>query len=227
MAKRKKEIETDLCDSPVVIALDPGGTTGWSIMQVHPESLIDPQCPILSNIDYWQHGQFTGNENRQAKEAAELIEQWPGAAVVIEDFILRKFLQDRDLLAPVRITARVEYALYLRGQSFFKQQPSEAKGVATDDRLKAWKLYRSEGAEQHARDADRHAITWLRKAKERSVIRSYSWPHLYGVGMDYGPDEGWGDDVQSEEDGAPVELLKPGGNSNALALNPAELAAIG
>lgn len=182
----KEEIE--LCSSPVIVALDPGGTTGWSILKVHPVALLDPEFAILSNIEFNVSGQFTGSENGQAKSCLDLIAEWPGAAVVVESFILRKFSSDEDLLSPVRLTAKLEYGLWLLDRTCFKQQPSEAKSTATDDRLKAWGLYRSEGGEQHARDAVRHNITWFRKCKQKAALRAYSWPHLYGEGAEFGPD---------------------------------------
>jgi hypothetical protein len=32
----------------------------------------------------------------------------------------------------------------------------------------------------HARDADRHAILFLRKAKTKRAFRELAWPHLFG-----------------------------------------------
>lgn len=182
---RRKTTEVDLCDSPVVISFDPGGTTGWSIFQCHPESLIQNDVRVLDNIDYWKMGQFSGLENKQATECFELVKSWPGCAVVIEDFILRKMSKDEDLLAPVRLIAKIELLLWQEGIRSFRQQPSEAKTTATDERLKSWGLYVP--GEEHARDASRHSITWLRKTKEKAKLRVYSWPHLYGIGMEYGP----------------------------------------
>lgn len=183
----RKDAEMDLCDSPVVIAIDPGGTTGWAILQVHPESLFDPEVRILDNVDWWKSGQFTGSEDQQAKDICDLFFSWPGAAMVVEDFILRKMSKDRELLSPVRITAKVEHSLWLRKSSYFLQAPSEAKTTATDERLKSWGLHRP--GEEHARDATRHAITFMRKAKERTRLRMYAWQHLYAPGGEYATPE--------------------------------------
>lgn len=159
-------------------------------MQVHPDALSDPEIKILDNIDHWDHGQYRGSEEGQAYKILKLVESWPGAVVVIEDFILRKFVKDRDLLAPVRVTAMVHCLLWKLGISTFRQQPAEAKTTATDERLKLWKLYRSEGGEQHARDADRHAITFLRKCKEREKLRCESWKYIYGEYIQPAPTNG-------------------------------------
>lgn len=230
---------SSLCSSAVIVAVDPGSTTGWAVWQVHPEALSDPEVMILDNIQYWAHGQTdcgakrgnsgsspaqsaveileeeagdllggqslpldddepfaiqgadslgisTTGESAGASELLHLVDGWPGAAIVVEDFILRKFDQGRDILAPVRVMEKFEFGLWVLGRDgqSFRQQPSMAKTTVTDDRLKAWRLYRREGGMNHARDADRHAITFLRRCsqgKAGRLLREQAWPHLYGT----------------------------------------------
>lgn len=242
-----------LCGSAVVIAIDPGGTTGWAVWQVHPEALSDPEVMILDNVQYWEHGETdcgsksgnagdssakstveiiedeagqlmggdsidevdfaeqkanaiqgsdvlgisTTGEAAGASELLALVDGWPGAAVVMEDFILRKFDQGRDILSPVRVMEKIEFGLWVLGRDkqAFRQQPSLAKTTATDERLQSWGFYRRDGGLKHARDADRHAITFLRRCsqgKAGRLLREQAWPHLYGViqtkdGPVYGP----------------------------------------
>lgn len=241
-----------LCSSAVVIAIDPGSTTGWAVWQVHPEALSDPKIKILDNIQYWEHGEVdcgarrgnagtsaapssieileveagqllggdriedptfdsevapiqgsdvlgisTTGESAGASELLHLAEIWPGAATVIEDFILRKFDQGRDILAPVRVMEKFEFGMWVLGRDkqCFRQQPSMAKTTVTDERLRSWGLYRRDGGLRHARDADRHAITFLRRCsqgKAGRLLREQAWPHLYGImqtkdGPVYGP----------------------------------------
>lgn len=182
--KTRKARDVVLADAPVLVSVDPGGTTGWSVISVHPESLAYPDIPILNNIEHWSHGQIVGDENDQAAEILGLIDTWPGCAVLFEDFILRTSVTSREVLSPVRITARVEFGLYLSAQPvpFFRQLPSEAKSIATDERLKMWGFYERSGGMQHARDADRHGLTWLRKCKGSEVMRRSCWPHLFASG---------------------------------------------
>lgn|SRR6185295_7609768 len=199
----------EMSDSAVSMWFDPGETTGWSIMQVHPEALADPTIKILENIESWSHGQIDcgatrGNAGVSAAEASEdefgngvsisgeaagvhecleLVDVWPGTMVGIEDFVVRRYDQSRAFLSPVRVTAGIDYGLYLRFMSSFRQQPSEAKTTVTDARLKAWNFYRSEGSQVHARDADRHNLTFLRKCKSGEkgrALRAQAWPHLFG-----------------------------------------------
>jgi hypothetical protein len=166
-------------------------------MSVLWRSLTDPDTPILDNIYHWTSGQVGGDENDQADEIAELICAWPGALIGIESFDLRQFRKDKDLLSPVRLGAKFEWAAVRGGGAGQKaeappavvvwQTPSLAMSTATDDALKAWGLYRREGGEVHARDATRHAITFYRRCKagihgsksaesKAMSLRARAWP---------------------------------------------------
>lgn len=202
----------DLSPLAIIIALDPGGTTGWSLMGVRPEALHNPKEKILDNIVVFKHGQVDcgstkGNLGTNSARAADrashegvstsgeaagvndlisLIRSWPSACILIEDFIVRQYNQSRDFLSPVRITAALGQSLWWDRRAYFVQQPAEAKTTATDERLKRWGMYSSAGGMNHARDADRHAITFLRKAKAdrgkgKAVppIRERAWPYLF------------------------------------------------
>lgn len=195
-----------------VLALDPGGTTGWSVMSFHAVALFDPEVPVLENIEFWQHGQIdcgtlkgnrgtsgvgdiedgvsTHGEAAGVNEIISLIRAWPGAAVVIEDFIIRQTNQSRDFLSPVRITAAINQYMYNQKRHMYYQQPALAKTAATDDRLKLWKLYDRSGGLNHARDADRHAITFANRVKQNAgkgkranksdLHLPLVFPHIYG-----------------------------------------------
>lgn len=186
-----------------VIALDPGGTTGWSVMSVHPDSLVENEVSIIENIQYWTHGQTdcgatkgnlgsskhigisTSGEAAGVAELVGLLRAWPGAAVVIEDFVIRQFNQDRDFLAPVRITGALSQWLWQLSRDYYVQQPAFAKTTATDVRLKQWGIYNQSGGMVHARDADRHAITFLRQCKMDPAFRIRAFKHVFGPGEPY------------------------------------------
>lgn len=185
-------------DAATIIAIDPGGTTGWALISVHPEALTDPSAKVLDNIHIHQHGEVdcgshrgnlgtslhsgisTDGEFSGVYDLAKFINGWPSAAVVIEDFVLRTQRMDRELLSPVRVTSALGYCLWRKGRDYHVQSPADAKRVCTDERLKEWRMYDPYGSLRHARDADRHAILFLRKAKQSKRFRSEAWPHLYG-----------------------------------------------
>lgn len=164
----EKLADLDVEDMYVSAAFDPGGTTGWAVFGVHLDAIIDPECRILDNIEFWSAGQFFGPEKKQAKEMWELVEQWPTAHIVMEDFVLRKFSSARELLSPVRLTARFEGWMDANkdDRPIIKQQGSLAMTHVTDDRLKRMGLYPPLSGLEHARDAVRHNLTWLKRAKK-------------------------------------------------------------
>lgn len=188
-------------DHLTVVGVDPGGTTGVSVMKIRYCDLVNPKVPIQSAISGWMHGQvdcgsMSGNAADSATamgglgvsetgEAAgtaileNIIRQCAVSptAVVIEDFIPREFNQTRDFLSPVRITARLDQLLWeLRAATTHRQQPSEAKTTCTDDRLQQWGFYEGGHADRHARDADRHAILFFRKLRARGARLKAAYP---------------------------------------------------
>lgn len=173
-----------------ILALDPGGTTGWSLIVLKRELLgrnvfDQPLEMILKSKMKWDHGEI---DCRQSEDVAvyqirKLIDEWPSAAIVVEDFILRtqRREQSRELLSPVRITAKIEHHLWLCQRKMFLQQPAMAKRL-TDERLKALGVYTRDGGLQHARDADRHVVMFIRRCMDGTkgvVLQQNSWPHIF------------------------------------------------
>lgn len=184
----------EFLDAPTVVSFDMGGMTGWSAWEVHPEALTDPTVKILDNVEHHTWGEIDSRgpdaEVSCAKEALEIVRGFPGCAVLMEDFILQMYSKGRDLLTPVRLNAMLDFALEVNlGVTVtHRQMASEAKATVTDARLKLWGFYTSAGGQEHARDADRHAILFLRKAKDpkRGALRRAAWwPHIYGIGAPY------------------------------------------
>lgn len=188
-------------DHLTVVGVDPGGTTGLSIMKIKHSDLVDPNKPLHSAVFGWMHGQIDcGSQSGNAAESAtamgglgvsetgeaagvaiieHIIRQAAVSptAVVIEDFIPREFNQTRDFLSPVRITARLDQLLWeLRATTQHRQQPSEAKTTCTDDRLQKWGFLTGGHADRHARDADRHALLFLRKLRARGSKLKDAYP---------------------------------------------------
>jgi len=146
-----------------VISLDPGGTTGWSIFSVHPIAMNgDPDIPPLINVEWWTAGEFTGNQDSQCDEIVEMLREWPYARLVTEDFKLRQLNAELD---PVEINAILRHVM--RPRYFVLQSASLAMGTLPDDRQKELGLWIP--GKQHARDAVKHNVTFIKRRKAAEV----------------------------------------------------------
>lgn len=136
---------------------------------------------LLDNIAWWHAEQYSGGEDCQVDLLVQAVSGWNGPAtpIVMESFKLRTYRMDDELLSPVRVAAKAEYAirrLAISGREaehvqrrLVWQQPSLAMGVCSDERLQVWwdgKFYNGTRGAPHARDAVRHALTFLRREKE-------------------------------------------------------------
>lgn len=163
---------------PRVFAVDPGESTGWACIWWDPAVLWDPTQSIVRSHVAWRAGTISNaSENEQAAFVLRHLRKYgsgsEGAAVVLEQFILRKMVSsDPVLLSPVRLNAMLDFSLWRglrvhggesRRWSASYQSPSDAKNICTDARLKDWLMYAP--GPDHARDATRHAALHLRKLR--------------------------------------------------------------
>jgi len=106
----------------------------------------------------------------------------------VEDFILRPERKEksRELLSPVRLTAKLETYLWRSGRVMFLQQAAQAKTTVTNERLALWKCSATDGLTDHARDADRHALLFLRRCLGPAGVglKRAGWPHIYAQDQD-------------------------------------------
>lgn len=147
---------------------------------------------IVDNIVFWSAGQFIGRRDQQVDAMLGLVEAWPVVAPIgNEDFTLRALRMDESLLEPVRVTAAFEVGLRDigrepgdtdldtaglpkwrgrgQGRICLKQQPALAMTHLPDDRLRLLRdgeFVNATAGRPHARDAIRHALTFLRREKE-------------------------------------------------------------
>lgn len=150
-------------DAYQVLALDPGGTTGWAVFQVHPDAITgDPEIAVMDNVEWWTAGEIEGKQTDQLDELVELIGEWPAARLVTEQFKVRSI---QALLDPAEINAALAWAV--RPRYFVYQNPDMAMKTVTDDRQKSWGYWIP--GKEHARDAVKHAITFLKRRKEQEV----------------------------------------------------------
>jgi hypothetical protein len=161
-----------------IIGLDPGGTTGWSLI-VLPINAFESKSltTILENKIYWVHGQvdcITDFDRGVYTLRRELIDKWSSAAIVCESFYLRN-LKGRVDLSPVQIIAILQHNQWMRHRTMHMQQASMAKRL-DNDRLKLMNVYTSYGGMNHARDADRHVLMTIRRVMEGKGMKEKLWP---------------------------------------------------
>lgn len=162
----------------VVIGIDPGVTTGLSVMIVSElrEGVEGVMAWGSDQISYGGSGNvrdlYEGDESFPEQEISDKIAQgilrwgkYNEVYLAIEDFIIRQHNSTRDFLAPVRITSGVLQAIYKKGVEvkLVFQSPSDAKGTCTNDRMDSWGFPIKTQKDRHSRDADRHSILLLRK----------------------------------------------------------------
>lgn len=180
------------------IGLDPGGTTGWCVLRIHSIAMASAEYRILENVVSWSAGQINGSIGHQIDKLVDLVDAWPEADIVCEDFLLRQLRGGRELLDPIRITEPLKWWLERGGvrawdveegddwkpREMFLQQPALAMTTITDDRLKAIGVLHLTNGQPHARDAMRHALTFTRRRKA-VMVGAASETTLKGQGVEY------------------------------------------
>lgn len=118
-------------------------------------------------------------EVMQVRQVAGLLDNFPDATLLIEDFQLRTQNQDRETLSPsrLRLAIETEEILHGVGRVPFLQQPSDAMTVATNDRLKRANLYFA--GMEHATDAARHAALFMRRCRTDERLRAQAFPRHF------------------------------------------------
>jgi hypothetical protein len=123
------------------------------------------------------------DEFKQVDQMLQLADSWAGAALGTENFVMydrSHGRKDDDLLTLVRLNAALAYELRRNGRDrrLFKQNAQIAMQGMTDERLKVCGYYNCSRGSAHARDADRHALMFLRSLKSRPQLRNECFPYL-------------------------------------------------
>jgi hypothetical protein len=118
-------------------------------------------------------------EVMQVRQMGGLLDNFPDATLVIEDFQLRTQNGDRETLSPsrLRLAFEAEEILHGVGRVPFLQQPSDAMTTATDERLKRANLYFA--GMPHATDAARHAALFFRRCRTDEALRAQAFPRHF------------------------------------------------
>lgn len=154
-----------------IVALDPGGTTGWAMWQDQAGG---------KTATMWDHffcGQIGPEEHHE--ELYELLERFQthDFTVISETFDFRQhdnFRTGVNLISREYIGVAKLFALQRMHNSppVVLQTPASAKTFVTDEKLKVMGLWVP--GKQHARDALRHLIYYLvNKEKMYNLIKPW------------------------------------------------------
>lgn len=165
-----------------VLGIDPGVTTGWAQITV-PRMCIWGDEP--ARIVAWRTGQLRGRISDQVWATCDLVRQIQslaykiGPAVVVEDFEFGRPLKDPEVYTPVYFAQQLLFCrqktALLNDATVTLQGRDIAKSSFTDDRLRAAGVFATRGQTDHERDALRHALTALRRARESFDLRCQMW----------------------------------------------------
>lgn len=163
------------------VVVDPGTATGvlfgdlsasrygrmGSPMERLREGLAsgDVQVEEWDTARWWEPG-LVDRVEKFMRQRSRAKGGWTSVPLVVEDFILRTQDKRKTTLDPIRVTAALVAVLRDRGWrgKLVMQQPSQMS-IATDERLRAWKLWVKGSA--HKRDAMRHAVAYLNSRSVR------------------------------------------------------------
>lgn len=140
----------------LLLALDPGGTTGWSLWRY---DALTPAMPL-------EHGQITGG-------VEGFVAWWRDSDIEAEadEIVAESFILDGRTLYPDLTPKLIEGALVALWGGPLHYQRNTFKAHAPDATLKRlgfwWK------GEQHARDSARHALAFLKVRKHLPTVRAY------------------------------------------------------
>ena len=165
---------------PTVIWFDTESNTEWSLFSVHPDALIDPSLRVLDNILYWSCGEFVGTEPSQVDAMIDLVKEWPGACLGVEDFILDTKITSQEVLSPVRLNAAFKYTVRRELKGYvWVQNRKLAFTTITDDRLQHMSIYwNGTKGREHARDAIKHNLTFLKRLKMQPKLLARVFPAI-------------------------------------------------
>lgn len=182
--KPKPNLPEDMKGLLWVIGVDPGRTTGVALMAIPYASIFGD---AKGGIVHCESFELTGSLQHQvssvtyvSRVVAAKSDSTP-PLIVCEDFDLggnrlSGSASMADVITPVRFGAALQFAIeaaHADRAALLFQGRTLAFTAATDDRLKAWKLYIA--GSDHERDARRHAITAVRRIKSGTINPCEVW----------------------------------------------------
>lgn len=153
-----------------IIALDPGGTTGWATYTC--DEMLNTEDKIERSDVVWTCGQIGPGEHHLALDEFLGNQQVAKYYVVCESFEFRKDKQrDNIVLSSLEYIGVAKRFCQERELNIYMQTASMAKGFVSDEKIKALSLW-SPG-HKHAMDAYRHLIYFMVNRMYRYDLLEY------------------------------------------------------
>ena len=130
-----------------LIGLDPGGTTGWAIMD------------ISETTARWRMGQIGPQEHHAELYAFLEREHVQKTVLISESFEYRREQRTNVELISREYIGVAKLFAQERGTTYVQQTAAQGKAFWTDEKLKKTDLYVV--GQQHARDATRHVLYYF------------------------------------------------------------------
>jgi hypothetical protein len=157
-----------------VLALDPGGTTGWASYQAEVMSYAalgdETQTPKYEYYDEkWERGQLAGIDHQKALYTLMGLKHTDEYYIVCERFVERPDNKGAIDIAQKYIGV-VELFAIDRQANLVMQMPAQAKGFVKDATIKKLGLWFP--GQRHAMDATRHLLFFLvnQTAKRQDLL---------------------------------------------------------
>lgn len=171
-----------------IIGVDPGKTTGWALWKIPRDSMFAGGDPEI--VERYS-GEIRGGESDQVFKLCRFfrtvqgLDYKIGPAVVCESFDFGSPLSDPEVYSPVRIAAMLKFCFeqptlkQVGDARLVMQSRTIAKRVANDQRLKAAGLWKP--GSDHERDAERHIVTALKRARAKREFRDRLWDRRWAI----------------------------------------------
>jgi hypothetical protein len=160
-----------------VIALDPGGSTGWALYQA--QLLVTPGGTPEWYDEKWLSG--TLNQPDHHRTLYGLLEQHHTQQyhVVVESFEYRNKSRPGLELVSKEYIGVAKLFCQDRKVPYYSQTASQGKGLVKDYNLRNLGLWFGGRESRHAMDAARHLVYWLVTGEyKRKDITAKGWPNI-------------------------------------------------
>lgn len=151
----------------VLLALDPGETTGWSIWECNTASTF-VRMHSCGQLDTWdKEASSIVNCVRNFPALVSAAQEIGSIEVVMESYRVYEWKADSHSWSDVptlRIIGSMETRLIDANIPYTFQTAQVAKRFVTDELLKQWGFY--ERGQRHSRDSMRHALYYILFGKE-------------------------------------------------------------